>query len=116
MRTSNDFLFYLFSSVSIVALQYYKLRFPSSDEKVKSVNYSLYQTPPRNNSDISSNSINRCESDFSLGLERSKSFHKELNELGPLCSTGQLLIQLSKYVAISMSAAYVFIRIMNKNK
>ena len=51
------------------------------------------------------NKIPRVESEFTLGFERSKSVAKTLNELGPMCSTGNFIFLGLKYTTIISTAS-----------
>jgi hypothetical protein len=46
--------------------------------------------------------IPRSDSEFSLGLNRNKSIPKELNTLGPLCDTGQIIVFFLKYGSLAL--------------
>ena len=56
--------------------------------------------------------IRRNESEYSLGLTRSKSFDNIATALGEFCSTGQVLISMSKYACVAATAIGIGIQII----
>jgi hypothetical protein len=66
---------------------------------------SLTEQNDSNNKNVK---MQRVESEFSLGFERSASFAKALNELGPLCSRGQIAA-----TALKVSSLFLFFGIIS---
>ena len=60
--------------------------------------------------DINSNGMKRSDSEFSIGLSKSKSLQNIMNEIGPFCDTGEFII---KTIRISGAIALVTFFIMN---
>jgi hypothetical protein len=58
----------------------------------------------------------RKDSEFTLGFEKSKSVGKILNELGPLCSTGQHVVSITKFICVATLISAVTIYISKNSK
>ena len=95
-------LLYLTSTCTILAMNHIQ----TTRLKLEESSLSIYDTPPRLKSDIT-----RCDSDFSLGLGRNDSISRELNELGPMCRSGQLAFQMAKVVTVSFVSVLVLMKI-----
>lgn len=46
--------------------------------------------------------IPRNDSEFSLGLSRNESVNRELNEIGPLCETGQTALLILQFSGLTL--------------
>ena len=98
---SEGVVFYVISSTAVVAWQHFQGNLSSDRDEAS------YQTPP--------SSMTRCDSEFSLGLGRSDSISKELSELGPMCNSGKLALQFTKYILLSVAGIYVMTRLSKKS-
>ena len=68
--------------------------------------------------DNSNNSkgMNRSDSEYSLGFSRSKSLQKIMNEIGPFCDTGEILLKILRYGSFALITFYIATNMYRKKK
>lgn len=71
-------------------------------------------SPSFSRDDIVVPKIPRCESEFSLGLGRSKSIDRELSQFGELCYSGQIFLLALRITLGVVVGVYGIDRILKK--
>ena len=77
------------------------------------------QSNDSNDNNASSKDINgmsRSESEYSLGISRSKSFQKLMSEIGPFCDTGEIIIKILRFGGLAILTAFIASNLYRKKK
>lgn len=78
---------------------------PKAAKYKKSTSHVCFTAATLANVPSAASSMPRNESEYSLGLNKSESVDRMLNEMGELCQSGQVAVMAAKYVAIAACAA-----------
>jgi hypothetical protein len=68
------------------------------------------QSDAKDDNNDESGSFQRSSSEYSLGLCRSQSINRELNEFGALCQTGQIFVFVIEIISVASLASLGFYR------